>query len=197
MTAEEDYRRDVAEIRRDSPAGPERDSRIARRWERFEADLFERDGHLVIVYRFQQLFAVAYLKTLKAFYLGEIDDAAFRRRRVRVLRRYAERLFDVGLIDRVWDDAWVSDFARDSLAFEREILPVPARRDTFGEAEAALLCDPLRDFSKRYFEAVHTRFGIGRIQRRPKLFGGVDSTLRDDEERYVVDQAAPSPGLGP
>ncbi len=205
MTAEEDYRRDVAAIRRDHPAGPERDSRKARRWERYEADLFERDGNLTIVYRLQQLFATRYHFALKDFYNREIDEEAYKKRRVEALRKYARQLFNLGLLVGVFDNEWIFDFANNSLAVEREVIPAPEPGPPitegdpkyFTNADADPFCDPLRDFSKRFFHRLHIEFGVGRLKRHPEIYGGVDSTLFDAEARYVVAPDAPGNGSRP
>ncbi len=153
----------------------------ARLWDRFEADKYRRgDGAPTSVNRLQRRFAVEYYQLVESFYNGEVTDQDYRRRRVLTLRRYAQRLLDLGLVSGVFDDAWVRDFARDSLQLERQLVPVP-HHTGWTEKESTLLCNPLRDFSKQFFRRVHAQFGVGRLKEHPKVYGGVDAGRCEEE----------------
>ena len=153
-------------------------------WKQYQAGLMLRDGAPGIVYRMQSKFATEYYQLVESFYLGKVDDTTYQRRRVRTLRRYAQRLHELKLLRAVFDDAWVGDFARDSLRHERKLLPVPAEPRWTAE-DAAVLCDPLREFSKRFFRAVHAEFGVGKLRERAELYGGVDADCLAAEEVWL------------
>lgn len=178
MTLEERYREDVHKIGRQYPKGsPARAQARKALREQFEADVFERDGeNTSAIRRPQERFAVRYFELVASFYNGEIDDATYRRRRKNALRAYAERLFELGLLTAVFEDEWVRDFARDSLRFERQILPV--KQTGFTEDDGWLLCNPLRQLSRTFFKAVHKDFGQGRLKGTPEIYVGVRPQVR-------------------
>lgn len=167
----ERYRRDVRSIT--YPRGsPERAAEKVRLSNQYEADKYRREGGAPhAIHRLQWRFAEEYYQLVGAFYNGEVVDQEYQRRRIRALRRYAEGLQELGLVSGVFDDAWVRDFARDSLELERSLLPV--KTTGFTEDDGWLLCNPLRDFSKQFFKRVHSDFGIGRLKEHPEVYGGV------------------------
>lgn len=182
MTLEEAYRENVRAIHVEHPKGSAaREAARRQLSERLEVDQFKRDGrNRAAIHRPQQQFAAKYLQLVTSFYGGEIDDTTYRRRRIRALRRYAERLFESGLVTAVFDDDWIRDFARDSLLFERQLLPVKTTGLT--DDDAWLLCNPLREFSRTFFRAVHQEFGIAQLQEHAQTYGGVRPRRRDGIE---------------
>lgn len=176
-TLEEAYREALKAI--PFPMGhPQREAARKELREQLEAGLFERDGKdLTAIRRPQQAFAVSYFKLVASFYNGEIDDLIYRQGRIELLRAYAQRLFELGLLTMVFDDGWVRDFARDSLQWERKLLPVKATG--FTEDDGWLLCNPLRQFSQRFFKAVHEEFGRGRLRINPEIYVGVEPQVRE------------------
>ena len=187
MTPEEQYREDVLAINAAFPKGSaDRERERIKRWRRFEseviepreADEFERHGeNLSVIHRPQHKFAIRYFALVASFYNGEIDDATYKSRRVQLLRQYAQRLFELGLLTAVFDKAWVRDFARDSLRRERQLLPV--KNTGFTDDDAWILCNPLRKFSHRFFSAVHSEFGKKRLRNHPDIFVGVELQVRE------------------
>lgn len=172
-TLEEQYRVAVHAITH-SRGSPERAAEKDRLSSQYEADKYRReDGAPHAIHRLQWKFAEEYYLLVAAFYNGEVEDREYRRRRVETLRRYAEGLQELGLAYGVFDDAWVWDFARDSLELERSLLPVPDVFTGWTPEDAWLLCNPLRDFSKQFFKRVHSDFGIGRLKEYPEVYGGV------------------------
>lgn len=161
----------------------EREAARQELYRQYQADSFRQEGGAPhTVHWAQRMFAVEYYKLVASFYNGELlDDAAYRRQRVRVLRRYAQRLRHRGLLTGVFDDAWIDGFARDSLQLERGLLPVPRVFTGWTEEDAQLLCDPLRSFSKRFFRAVHAEFGVPRLKKDQETYGGVDADLYVEE----------------
>lgn len=179
VTLEERYREDVRAINMLYPKGSKarEEARAARR-EQLEADLYERDGNPTAIRRLQERFAVRYYNLVKSFYDGDIGNAMYLWRRVDALRAYAQRLYELGLLTEVFDDDWIHDFARLSLRRERELLPV--KQTGFTDDDAWLLCNPLRQFSRRFFEAVHKEFGCDRLREHPKIYVGVKLQVRPD-----------------
>jgi hypothetical protein len=147
-------------------------------WRKFEEGAlvraFQREGDTRIIRRVQVKFAQEYYTLVESFYNGEVPEEDYRLRRIRTLRRYAERLVKLGLLTGVFDAAWVRGFARDSLQHERELLPVPDVFTGWTDANSETLCIPLRDFSKRFFRALHAEFGVGRLRETPEAYGGVE-----------------------
>ncbi len=151
-------------------------------WRKFEEDAlaraFQRDGDTRIIRRMQAKFAGEYYTLVESFYNGEVSEEDYRLRRIRTLRRYAERLVELGLLTGVFDAAWIRDFAWDSLRHERKLLPVPGVFTGWTDANSETLCIPLRDFSKRFFRALHAEFGVGRLRLVPEVYGGVELERR-------------------
>ena len=181
-TLEERYRAAVRAI--PHPKGsPERAAERQRLSNQYEADKYRREGGAPhAIHRLQWRFAEEYYRLVGAFYNGEVEDWEYQQRRVRTLRRYAEGLQELGLASGVFDDAWVKDFARDSLELERSLLPVPDVFTGWTSEDAWLLCNPLRDFSKQFFKRVHSDFGIGRLKEHPEVYGGVAPKQRRTQE---------------
>jgi hypothetical protein len=171
-TLEWEYREKLKQI--PYPRGSD-ERALAKReaWREYEAQVFQRDGSVDVIHTMQAKFAVEYYRLLKAFYDGKLSEQEYRRRRIVTLRRYAERLLKVGLLTGVFDDAWIRDFAQASLQRERELLPVPREFTGFTDEDAALLCNPLRTYSRRFFKAVHAEFGVGRLRQTPEIYDGV------------------------
>lgn len=187
MTLEERYRENVQTINARRPKGSairERERTALR--EKFEADIFERDGAPWIIHRLQRKLIMEGFPLVKAFYDGELRDADYQRLRLDVSRRYAERLLALGLVSAVFADGWVEDFQRECLALERSLVPVPRVFTGFTADDALLLCDPIREFTKRFLKDVHERFGVGRLKREPEIYGGIDTDLSAEELRRAA-----------
>lgn len=185
MTLEKDYQGDVAAICERHPAGSE-ERRLAKaeRWEQYEVAVFKRDGKPRIVWALQGHFAKAILVQLSDLYGGKIDAAEYRRRKIDAARRYARRLFELGLMTEVFDDDWVRARVGEVIRTEREL--VPLKTTGFTKEDAALLCDRSISDAKDFFRSLHVRFGLDRLKRTPEIFGGIDESLRDAEEKAVV-----------
>lgn len=190
-----DYERDVRELRqRLDPKSPEYAAAVLELQLAREARAFERVGKLGAIYRSQQRFAGDYYNLVASFYSGEIDDRTYKAGRIELLRDYAKRLHEVGLLWSTFDEPWIRDWAEAALAHERELLPVPATRKQFTDEDAATLCDPLREFSKAFFERVHAELGAGRLRDMPRIFGGVDAARCEEERRDLnVARKLPEP----
>lgn len=189
MTLEEVYQADVRAINAAHPKGsPERELLRRRRFEKFQADDFERSGNPAIVWTLQRRFAVTNLQAIQSVYSGEIDAEEYRRRKIASGEKYARRLFELGLVDQVFGDDWIRDFVKQALTFEREIVPLKTTGLT--DAELLSLCEPLRDLSKTFLEDVHRAFGRARLKSFPRIVGGVDDTECAEEERALREGAA-------
>lgn len=189
-TAEDAYRAALRALSPElSPAELGQAKLRLQRW--LQAQRFLRDGGSPrAVYRPQQQFAREYMVLLQDFYGGKVTDQEYQQLRRAAFRRYARRLERMGLVSGVFDDAWLADFARDSLRLERQLVPVPRQFTGFTEENAALLCDPLRNRFKVFLRAVHAEFGVGRLRTRPEVYGGVDSTRCELEEQEAPSRAA-------
>jgi hypothetical protein len=156
--------------------------------EEYEARLFERDGKPALIHRYQARLAREGTASLLRMQRGEIRVAEYRQRMLDDAQRYVRRLVALGLMSRVFEADWFRSYADAIIAEERRLLPRIGTEPS--EDDWARSCEPLRDMAKTFFRAMHVDFGVGRLQRYPDIFGGIDPSLCDAEVEIGVEAQA-------
>jgi hypothetical protein len=186
ITLEEQYSLDIKVILAKFPKGTEeRKAAKGELSEKFQVARFLRDCTVRgfdALYKIQNQFAIDIYNVIEAFYSGKFPAKDYLVETIAVFRQHCARLMELGVLKSIPNDEWFRPFASAFIKIQLKLLSTKTSDFGFSSEEAALLCNPCREYSRDFFSAIHSQFGVDQLKDNPEIYGGVITAIRAEEQ---------------